>query len=449
MTNRKRALPGGSRGQNLTEYLLLMAGVITIVVLAANSKGIFTQSVNKSLNMMFDSVEEMATVEYGYCSAKKCEYQCNPYYVKSGNTCVPAVCRGNPPGNATMCAGDASGLLVNTPRTLVSSCTAGTKCEYTCNGGYLLYNGSCCQDGCPFGSCGTQIVCGQSKWCGFCCGNGAVDVGEQCDGWNMNGMDTCVSFGFNSNWGMPTCTAGCLYDTSGCCSWGLFSGWSHPNGYSDGAGGTCSVSCGTGTQSRTGTCANGATVITTQSKTRNCNTQLCCTPDGSCDAPAPAACNQTTYGKDNCGNACSKTGAAKSCADLGIGYHSDNGCGSAVSCPGWINVPGKVLRCSDTSCRKRNTRWGTWECDNSCFFNLPSACVSACSGVGLASGSDPWGKTCRSTETCGWSACTDGEGGSIIAMQRSGRDSLRTNCYNSGQVRDNDSTDNATACYCK
>jgi hypothetical protein len=32
-----------------------------------------------------------------------------------------------------------------------------------------------------------------------------------------------------------------------------------------------------------------------------------CVPDGSCSAPSPA-CDQTTYGTDNCGNPCSKTG---------------------------------------------------------------------------------------------------------------------------------------------
>lgn len=42
------------RGQNVTEYLILMAGVLVVVIVAASPKGFFTQGVNKALNMMFD-----------------------------------------------------------------------------------------------------------------------------------------------------------------------------------------------------------------------------------------------------------------------------------------------------------------------------------------------------------------------------------------------------------
>jgi len=65
--------------------------------------------------------------------------------------------------------------------------------------------------------------------------------------------------------------------------WTGWSGWSHPNAYDDGAGGTCSVECGGGTQNRTRTCANpepycaGADCIGDSSESQSCNTQSCIT----------------------------------------------------------------------------------------------------------------------------------------------------------------------------
>ncbi len=45
------------------------------------------------------------------------------------------------------------------------------------------------------------------------CGDGVVDVGEQCDTANLGGQ-TCEGLGFAS--GVLQCNAGCTYDTSGC-----------------------------------------------------------------------------------------------------------------------------------------------------------------------------------------------------------------------------------------
>ncbi len=54
-------------------------------------------------------------------------------------------CTGTTPSNATLCSGDDTNLTADTAKTVVSSC--GTpKCEYTCNAGYHLENGSCIQD---------------------------------------------------------------------------------------------------------------------------------------------------------------------------------------------------------------------------------------------------------------------------------------------------------------
>ncbi len=67
-------------------------------------------------------------------------------------------------------------------------------------------------------SCGTncrfntaQCTGGSS---GFC-GDGVIDVGEQCDGTNLGGK-TCSDYGFTS--GSLSCTGSCTINTSGCTS---------------------------------------------------------------------------------------------------------------------------------------------------------------------------------------------------------------------------------------
>ena len=53
------------------------------------------------------------------------------------------VCNGIDPENSTICAGDDTGLIEDTTKTLVSSCTDPIKCEYACSSGYTYSGGSC------------------------------------------------------------------------------------------------------------------------------------------------------------------------------------------------------------------------------------------------------------------------------------------------------------------
>ena len=55
-------------------------------------------------------------------------------------------CTGADPENSTICAGDDTGLSTDTPKTLVSSCTVPTKCEYNCDLGYIYNAGNCVSD---------------------------------------------------------------------------------------------------------------------------------------------------------------------------------------------------------------------------------------------------------------------------------------------------------------
>ncbi|MCB9719835.1 MAG: hypothetical protein H6756_03085 [Candidatus Omnitrophica bacterium] len=71
------------------------------------------------------------------CTAgTKCEYTCDPLYVLDAGVCRPYMCTGVVDPNSTVCPGDDTGLSADTPRTTVSGCTGGTMCEYTCDSGY-------------------------------------------------------------------------------------------------------------------------------------------------------------------------------------------------------------------------------------------------------------------------------------------------------------------------
>lgn len=62
----------------------------------------------------------------------------------------PYACTGAVPPHATLCAGDNSGLTMDTPRMLVSACSspAGSapKCQYVCLAGYKRQGGACVPD---------------------------------------------------------------------------------------------------------------------------------------------------------------------------------------------------------------------------------------------------------------------------------------------------------------
>ncbi len=151
------------------------------------------------------------------CGTPKCEFTCNSGFVKSGNTCVPAVCTGSDPANATMCSGDNTGLSADTAKTVAAACGV-PKCEFTCNSGYLIsgntcvqscpagqvWNGSACVSACPAGQTWNGSACVSS------CPTGQVWNGSACvltcpEGQTWNGS-ACVAM----------CTSGQVWDGTAC-----------------------------------------------------------------------------------------------------------------------------------------------------------------------------------------------------------------------------------------
>ncbi len=88
------------------------------------------------------------------CSAKKCEFKCEPGYHLDGGKCVPddpggAACEGTVPAHSTICTDDAN-VTEDTQRTLVSACSVPTgskpKCQYICDAGWHEEGGICVED---------------------------------------------------------------------------------------------------------------------------------------------------------------------------------------------------------------------------------------------------------------------------------------------------------------
>lgn len=82
------------------------------------------------------------------CNASGCSGARHANGIIGPSFSCPAVavtysCTDATPANANICANDDSGLTANTNRTLVSSCTSGTKCEYVCSTGYVYSGGTC------------------------------------------------------------------------------------------------------------------------------------------------------------------------------------------------------------------------------------------------------------------------------------------------------------------
>ena len=132
-------------------------------------------------------------------------------------------------------------------------------------------------------SCNRNRVCDAGETHTGCpadcyCGNGTVepDDGEQCEPKNT-----------------PTCDSNCqMIPSCKCDEWAT--------GLCSSAGG-----CADGQMHQTRTCTPAGCLP----QSRCADDRVCCVSDGSCNAVDPD-CGMTSYGTDNCGESCYKTGPA-------------------------------------------------------------------------------------------------------------------------------------------
>jgi hypothetical protein len=155
----------------------------------------------------------------------KCEFICNTGYVKQGSVCVANTsygCTGTVPSNASMCSGDDAGLTANTTRSLVSSCTGATKCEYICNSGYTKSGNSCTSNSGTFNCTGDAPAnasmcsgddtglaantnktlvssCTNSSKCEYICNSGYTKSGDTCQSNSMNTFNCTGSVPSNAS----------------------------------------------------------------------------------------------------------------------------------------------------------------------------------------------------------------------------------------------------------
>jgi hypothetical protein len=214
---------------------------------------------------------------------------CGDLSCNNGETCstCPGDC-GSCCGNGAINAGeDCDGANLN-GQTCASVQGAGWTGTLSCNS--CDFNTSSCiaPPSCGDSTCNNGETCSTCPGdCGVCCGNGAIDSGEDCDGANLGG-ETCTSVQGPGWTGTLSCNS-CDFHTSGCIA-PPFCGDSTCNG-----GETCSScpgDCGS-------CCGNGAINSGEACDGGNLNGQTC-TSIGQGFVGGTLACDTCQFDTDGC-----------------------------------------------------------------------------------------------------------------------------------------------------
>ena len=144
-----------------------------------------------------DLVIDMPNKAVAACTPVKCEYRCQPGFYPSitQDRCVQAQCLGTQPTNSSLCPGATP--VVDTPIVLVSSCgSAPNPCEFSCNSPFVFSVTRCVQAQCtnsilnstpcpgPAPTVDTPsslvVTCSGGVPCQFTCSPGFNKVGNLC-----------------------------------------------------------------------------------------------------------------------------------------------------------------------------------------------------------------------------------------------------------------------------
>ena len=334
----------------------------------------------------------------GTCGEAITSYQC-----QDDVSCTSYSCVGIDPQNADLCPNDDKGLSGHTPKTLNANCGV-AKCEYICQSGFELKNGTCQIAGqspiCPAGkkacySCSAQRMVAQESRCcsglnetGVCGCSPAPPNCYSCTGFtNSNYDDISTACGIAKD----EATKSCPWMGLAQCGW--FSGWSgsysKPDDSSCGCSFSCLDSCENGTPPPPPVCAPQG---------QSCSTEACCS-GLICNAQSKI-CEQPI----NCGN------EGNSCATVACCQGQNLTCNSATL----ICEPPPVI-CMDLgeSCAT-NRCCGSLVCNTSQVCEPPPACLpegslclagSNCCSLSCSSGRCSRGLPCT---TAGGSCATSG-----------------------------------------
>lgn len=280
-------------------------------------------------------------------SAPKCEYTCNSGYVKSGNTCIAAVCTGIPSATiATVCPSDDTNLTVNTTSKIVAACSApngsAPKCEYTCNTGY------------SYDSVNKTCIPATGS-----CGNNQIDAGEYCDYGKTMPNCTTDADGYNCNGPLPH-----LCSTT--CQW---------NG-----------ACAYDSQCPDNSCQNGTCEMTNGTCVYTFKTPVpsgCCTTNAQCNTSTPAPCYENVCEDSQC--------SQRRIAGCSEGPTCGNGRVDGLEdCDFGITMPACTQDASGFFCNGASPR----TCSSVCKWNVSGGCTSdvECPGTACKTG------TCENSE---------------------------------------------------
>lgn len=227
------------------------------------------------------------------------------------------------------------------------------------------------------------------------CGDGAVGVGEQCDGINVAGH-TCATVLGPSATGTLGCTSSCMFDTGSCC----LPACGGKQCGTDGCGGVCGT-CPSGYA-----CQSNSCVCEPNCSGKQCGSNGCGGSCGTCSSGSSCVSGQCQCTPNCAGKQCGSNGCGGSCGACGSGT-SCNAQGQCTA-PGGCTPPAQCSSSAPSSgtaqyCLPLDAYTACVHCSASC--GLPQYGYQCTSGGGPPGLSGCVHKTGGGTHCCPQAAC--------------------------------------------
>ena len=379
------------RGQNVTEYLVLVAGILVVMILATNSRGIFTQGTNRAIGLIMNSAESVATEQClgpvddiaGGWGSWTAWTPCTSCVESRSHVCDNPAPRCN---GADCLLGDGSRGLIETQTRACASGTWMTGTCGACTGSCGSTTGTCPQAvSCSGGCCDTAtqppatLPCvktpypdswlGLNDWtCGANCGQEVATQTVTCNG-------SCCDLS-----AQPPVRRAC---TNGCCDQVLDIGSGLTGTFAAAANGQPStVSCPSG---------YGGT------PTRTCSATASSSCTGDSGYTPPSSCYNISWGPLSSG-----------CVPGSCTAWTTNVNGVSVTFPSSPHGSSPTLNCSTFDSTSSGTV--SADCNATNWVNLTGTCCRPACPTGSCGMQDDG---CGNMIDCGFCACSAPEGGMI------------------------------------